>query len=143
MIRAFDRLSVVLAVASKHKTDAPQVVFHKDLFASIVIFFVVCALWGLFLTIRGQPPSGSYLGALVIGVGLIAIQALSGLVLIVTGYAPHEPLHWLYGFVLLFTIPVAYGAWAQRNNDRWASFFYALGCILIVVIAVVRSKATG
>ena len=135
-------LSIFTADA-KTKSDAVQVVFHKDLFTSVVLFFIVCAVWGLFLFARSQAPSGSYLGALIIGEGLIILQGLSGLVLVATGYKPHDGLHWLYGIVLLFTLPVIYGAWAQKRSDRMAALYYALGCILIVLIAAVRSSGTG
>lgn len=123
-----------------------MILFHQDLFNSVVLYFVVLALWGLFLFIRGQAPSGSYLAALIIGVGLIAVQGLSGVLIVVTSAGKHHPkdgLHWLYGFVLLLTIPVIYGAWAQRANDRRASLLYAGGCALILIIALVRSRATG
>ena len=139
-------LSFVAAAAAKSTSDPAQVVFHKDLATSIIIFFVVCAAWGIFLWARGQAPSGSYLGALAIGVGLIALQGLAGIVLVVTGYAPHgnQPfMHWVYGFVLLFTIPFVYGAWTQRRNDRVSSLLYALGCVLIVLIAFFRMKYTA
>lgn len=125
------------------KSQPSQVVFHKDLFTSVVIFFVVCALWGLFQFFRGQPPSGSYLGALIIGIGLLAVQGISGLILVGAGYQPRDWTHWLYGFVLLFTIPFIYATWAQRTADRRAALYYALGCVLIVVIALVRQTMTG
>ena len=120
-----------------------MITFHQDLFRSLVLYFAVLALWGLFLFIRGQAPSGSYLAALIIGVGLAAVQGLSGILLVSTGHHPKDALHWLYGFVVVLTLPVIYGAWAQKANDRRASLYYALGCILIVVIAVVRSQGTG
>jgi hypothetical protein len=120
------------------------ILFHQDLFRSLVLYFGALALWGLYLWLRGKPPSGSYLGALILGVGLAAVQGLSGLLIVATtSHHPKDGLHWLYGFVVLLTLPVIYGAWAQHVNDRRASLFYGLGCAFIVVIAVVRSSGTG
>jgi heme A synthase len=121
-----------------------MIAFHQDLFKSVILYFGVLTLWGLFLFIRGQAPSGSYLGALIIGVGLAVVQGLSGvLIVLTTSHHPKEGLHWLYGFVIVLILPVIYGAWAQRSNDRRASLYYALGCALILVIALVRSQNTG
>lgn len=118
--------------------------FHQDLFSSLVLYFIALTAWGLFLYFRGQGPNGSYNGALVIGVGLAVVQALSGLLLVATGHHPKDGLHWLYGFVVVLTLPVVYRAWVQKSsNDKRASLFYALACALVVVIALVRSKATG
>lgn len=123
-----------------------MITFHQDLFTSIILYFVVLMVWGAFLFLRGQPPSGSYLGALIIGVGLLCVQGLSGVLIILTTGGHHHPksaLHWLYGFVVILTIPVIYGAWAQGSGDRRTSLLYASGCLLILIIALVRSSSTG
>lgn len=115
---------------------------HQGLFNSIVLYFIVLALWGLYQWLRGYQPSGSYLAALIIGEGLMIVQAISGLLLVAMGKHPHQGLHWLYGAVLLLTLPVAYTFGGQRR-DRLSTLYYGLGCALVVVVALVRTKATG
>lgn len=118
--------------------------FHQDLFRSVVLYFAALAVWGFYLWWRRNGANGSYLAALIIGEGLAIVQGLSGLLLVATNHHPKDGLHWLYGFVIILTLPVVYGAWAQNlADDRKSALFYGLGCSLIVVIAVVRSAQTG
>lgn len=101
------------------------------------------ALWGFFQWFRGEQPSGSYLAALIIGEALIIVQALSGLLLVAAGHHPRDGLHWLYGVILVLTLPVVSSAWAQKATDRRAALYYGLACTLIVIVAVVRASGTG
>ena len=119
-------------------------VFHQDLFRSLVLYFAVLAAWGLFLWFRNQGPNGSYYGAMLIGEGIIIVQALSGLLLVATGHHPSDGLHWLYGGVVLLTLPVVHLVWAQKaGGSRNASVLYAAGCAFVLIVALVRSQSTG
>ncbi|HEV3312661.1 MAG TPA: hypothetical protein VG815_19280 [Chloroflexota bacterium] len=117
--------------------------FHQDLFRSLVLYFIALGLWGLYHYFRGEAPSGSYLGALVLGVGLTLAQGFSGLLLVATNHHPKDGLHWLYGVVAVLTLPFVYSAFAHKENSSRASLYYALGCAFVVLIALVRSQGTG
>ncbi len=116
---------------------------HQGFFTVVVIYSIVVALWGFVLYLRGSNPSGSFLGALAIVEGVIVLQALIGLALIVTNHRPEDALHWLYGFVAIVALPVAYlSPWTDGGRDRRDSLVFALALLLIVGIAL-RASATG
>ncbi|HZT96940.1 MAG TPA: hypothetical protein VFB34_08895 [Chloroflexota bacterium] len=116
---------------------------HQALFTSVVIYYAVLTLWGAFMYVRGSEPSGSYLGAAILGEALVVVQAATGLLLLASGHHPKtEALHFLYGAVILLAVPFVYLTVGQRR-DRNASGFFALACLLIVIIALFRAKATG
>jgi hypothetical protein len=118
--------------------------FHSDLFRSVLTFFVVLAIWGFVLFFMGRPPAGSYLGALIIGEGLVVVQALTGLLLIAGGHHPEKGLHWLYGAIVLATLPACYGITGQREvSGRMLSLYYGIACAFVVLIAGARSYSTG
>lgn len=117
---------------------------HQFLFLPVVLYFAVLTLLGAFWFLRSSGPTGNYLGALIIGEGLIVAEAIVGLLVRLSGQQPHNALHLLYGAVLVLALPIAYGLANQRDEqDRMATGYYALACLLIVVIAVVRSYPTG
>ncbi len=114
---------------------------HRVFFTAVVVYFAVMLLLFAVSWLRGQGPSGSALGALIIGEALLLLQSIVGLVLIAIGKRPDSALHWLYGAVLVLSVPVAYVFSAQRE-DRQVSLFYGLACLLIVALAV-RAAMTG
>jgi heme A synthase len=117
---------------------------HQFLFVPVVLYFAVMTILGAFWFFRSSAPMGSYLPALIIGEGLIVVDAIVGALVFASGKHPHDALHWLYGGLLILALPVAYGLASQREEqDRMVVGYYALACLLIVVIAVVRSAPTG
>jgi heme A synthase len=118
---------------------------HQFLLLPIVLYFGVLALLGAFWFFRSTGgPGGNYLGALIIGEGLIVVQAIVGLLVFASGKHPHQGLHWLYGAILLLALPIAYGLGSQREEqDRLVTGYYAIACALIVVVAIVRAAPTG
>ncbi len=115
---------------------------HQALFTSVVIYFVVVALWGAVNFLRSIPPPGSFVGAVILGEVLIVVQAASGLFLLASGKHPSDNLHYLYALLILLAMPFAYLTAGQRQ-DRNGSGFYALAAALIVILAVVRATKTG
>jgi heme A synthase len=116
---------------------------HQFIFLPVVLYFAILALLGIFWFFRGEPPNGSYLGALVIGEGLIVVQAIVGLLVFASGKHPHDGLHWLYGAVLLLALPIAYFLGNQREEqDRVVTGYFAIACALMVGLAF-RAYATG
>jgi hypothetical protein len=114
---------------------------HRALFSSLILYFGILTLWGLFEWVRGRNPSSSYLGALILGEGLGAIQDLVGLILMATGKHPADPLHFLYGAVIILTLPTVYGIVDQARTRR-STLFFALACAFLIGIAI-RASATG
>lgn len=111
-------------------------------FARVLLFYsAITGIWGLFLYFRGRNPTGGYLGALIINEGVAILQGLLGLLLRVTGSAPHDPLHYLYGAVAVLTLPAAYFM-SDGGRQRRDSLVFGLAGVLLVGIAL-RGIMTG
>lgn len=133
---------MILAVTACNKASGISVNLHNSFFLVVVVYSLLIGLWGMGLFIRGSNPSGSFLGALVLAEGVGIVQGLFGLFVVVAGYRPHDALHWLYGIVVVATLPVAY-AFSDGGRERRDSLYFALGAFFIVVIALVRAAPTG
>lgn len=70
---------------------------------------------------------------------LLAIAVLSGLVILVTGARPHDPLHLLYAVLALLVLPVA--RFWDRLSDRRA-LAVVVGSVVIIAL-VLRLFQTG
>lgn len=114
---------------------------HNNFSRVVLIYAGIVAVWGLFLWIRGSNPSPSYLGSLAIAEGVFVVQGVIGLLVRGTGHFPHDALHYLYGVVLVLTLPVAYfmGNGASERRD---SLLFGLASLFLIGIAI-RGITTG
>jgi len=73
--------------------------------------------------------------------GAIAIQALVGVGLFISGRRPEEGLHWLYGPAVLLALPVAWTLTrnAGERREAYGLLFGSLGVFLLSI----RAIATG
>lgn len=78
---------------------------------------------------------------LLAAIALVAVQVAIGLVLVATGHAPRQGLHWLYGAATLLTLPVAMVV-GRRLGGREEQVWLAGGAVLTVLFAL-RAMATG
>jgi heme A synthase len=99
------------------------------------------ALWGFFLYLRGSNPSPGYLGALILDEAVGVIQGLIGGVLLLQGHRPPDALHFLYGFLAVVALPVAYFL-GSGGVDRRDSGIFGLAGLLLVGVAI-RGTMTG
>lgn len=74
-------------------------------------------------------------------IAIVAIQVVIGLVLVATGHAPHQILHWLYGAATLLSLPIAMLI-GKRLGGREEQVWLAGGAVLTVLFAL-RAVATG
>ena len=119
-----------------------MVEIHRVLSSMISLYALVLAGWGLFNFLRRNPPDGNYNGALVIAVGLFVVEALVGIILLLTGQMPSRGgVHFLYGVTMLITVPAIYAFTRGRNTSR-ESLFYGLGMLFIWGLAD-RAVETG
>lgn len=96
----------------------------------ISIYSLLLGAWGLFNFLRRQPPDGNYNGALALAVGLYVIEGLTGIALVLMGFAPSRGIHFLYGVTIMITIPAIFFFTRGSNTSR-ESLFYGLGLIFI------------
>lgn len=97
----------------------------------------VAAIVSLFRP-RILPLVRSYLRATI---AVVAIQVAIGIVLVATGHAPQQLLHWLYGAATLLALPVAMLI-GKRLGGREEQVWLAGGAVLTVLFAL-RAMATG
>jgi len=93
------------------------------------------------LYLRKQAPSGSYRATLVLTEGLFIVQGLVGIAMFVAGARPHDPLHWLYGPLLVIVLPIAASYLSGRDSRREA-LVYGLATLFMFGLAI-RAYMTG
>ena len=121
---------------------ASLVTFHGNFSRVVLIYGGLMAVWGLVLYVSGRNPSPSYLGSLVLAEGVVIFQAILGLVVFGEGNRPHDGLHFLYGVVLVLTLPVAY-LYSARGTERRDSAIFGLAALFMVGIAIRAITTAG
>ncbi len=107
---------------------------HGALARSLILYLAVVGIWGLANGVRGKRPSGSFVGALVVGVVATVVQGAFG-VLTYFRAGPREPLHVLYGFALVLALPMAW-TYARSHDDPRASLFLGLATLFASGLAI-------
>jgi hypothetical protein len=74
-------------------------------------------------------------------IALVAIQVAIGIVLVATGHAPQQLIHWFYGAAILLTLPLAMVI-GKRLGGRDEQVWLAGGAVLTLLFAF-RAIATG
>src|ERR1043166_8477231 len=109
---------------------------HVLIARAIVLYYALVGVWGIFLGIRKAEFSSAYRGALVIGI----VQAAVGVFLLLTGHAPANDLHYLYGASVIVTLPLVASYIADKKFSRvWA---YGLASLFMAGLAI-RAITTG
>ena len=107
---------------------------HGAMARALIFYLAFVGLWGVVSGVRGRGPSGSFVGALVVGVVATVIQGSFGLLTFFRA-APREPLHVLYGFALVLALPMAW-TYARSHGDRRASLFLGLATLFAAGLAI-------
>ncbi len=114
---------------------------HRALANMIELFSLIVGIWGLINFARNKPPDGNYNGALAVAVGVFAVEAIAGIVLLFMGRAPSRDIHWLYGVTMVLLVPAIF-FFTRGSNTRRESFLYGAGMIFIWGLAE-RAAETG
>lgn len=112
-----------------------------DRFGFIVTFVaVVGALAAVAALLRPawMPAVRAYLR---LTVAAVALQAVIGIVLVITGARPSQGIHWFYGAATLLAMPVAF-AIGGRMSAREEPLWMAGGAVATVLLAT-RAITTG
>lgn len=117
-----------------------MVTLHVLIARSIVLYFFLIGLWGLFLAVRHRPLSPSYRGAAYLGVALAVIQALVGVILLVLGYRPRDYIHFLYGASAILVLPLVQTYLSGRKVS--VPLVYGLTFLFMMGLAI-RAITTG
>jgi heme A synthase len=113
---------------------------HQTLARTLVLYYAAIGVWGVFLGVRKSPLSPAYRGALVIGVGLGLVQALLGIVLVLSGLRPADNLHFLYGASVILTLPLVMSYIVDKRISKPLAF--GLASLFMAGLAI-RAITTG
>ncbi len=111
------------------------------MFRTGLLITLFIALWSGLLFLRKLAPGGSYRATLVLTEGLFIVQGLVGIAIFLQGARPHDPLHWLYGPLLVIVLPIAASYLSGRDNRREA-LVYGLATLFMFGLAI-RAYMTG
>ncbi len=114
---------------------------HGALANTVMYYFIILAMWGLFRFIRKEGISSNYWGALAIGEILILSQGALGLYLWIGGARPERTLHFLYGIIGALVIPGLY-LYTRGEERRQVMLVYGVS-LLIAVALIIRATMTG
>jgi hypothetical protein len=108
---------------------------HSGFSNAIVLYSLALGLWALYSAWRRNGLSGSYWGALVLGEGLMIVQAVVGVLMWLQGSGPGQWVHILYGVLALIVWPGAYAFMYRRDVPqldprRQAVLFGLIGLFL-------------
>jgi hypothetical protein len=110
-------------------------VLHDRLGHAAVFYAAVMGAWGLWKWRRGGSIDANYLGALVVGEGLLMAIAAIGIWLAGTGLAPGRWIHILYGILSLLMWPFAFAV-TRGSPDRRAAAVYGWVSLFIAGLAM-------
>jgi hypothetical protein len=113
---------------------------HRLLTNTILLYLLVCAVWGIATGIRQRPVAAGYRGALLITEALFVVQGLVGFALLAQGAPVPQWIHFLYGVVGVVALPVALG-YLSRGAKR-EGLWLGLTALFLGGIAI-RALMTG
>jgi hypothetical protein len=117
-------------------------VLHNGLSNACTIFSLVIFGYGLWTFFRDRGVSGPYLGVLAIGEMLYLTQLAVGVLLALQGgVAARAWIHYLYGIVLVISLPGLY-AFLRGRDSRQEALVYAFMGLFLAGISL-RSITTG
>jgi hypothetical protein len=114
---------------------------HIGLFRAGLLITAFIAVWGLFTFFRKQMPGGSFRATLVLTELLFIVQGLVGVGLFAGGSRPHDQLHWLYGPLLVISLPIA-ASYLSGRESRREGLVYGLAALFMFGLAI-RAYMTG
>lgn len=113
---------------------------HQLIAQSLILYYALIGIWGVFLGIRKKEMDSAFRGALIIGVVMAVIQAAVGVGLLLSGAQPGNDLHFLYGVSVILTLPLVASYFADKKTSR--PLVYGLASLFIAGLAV-RALTTG
>jgi hypothetical protein len=116
---------------------------HSRLGNTALFYTVIMALWGLWRFFRKQGVEGSYWGALVIAEILYLLQAILGVIMLLsqTALLQGRGIHILYGVVSILVVPGIF-VFTRGDDQRRAMLIYGVGFLFLVGI-LLRAMATA
>ncbi|MDQ6712891.1 MAG: hypothetical protein M3Z28_06830 [Candidatus Dormibacteraeota bacterium] len=114
---------------------------HNGLFRAGLLITLFISLWSGLMLLRKQTPSGSFRATLVLTEGLFIVQGLVGIAMYFGGARPRDPLHWLYGPLLVIVLPIA-ASYLSGRESRREPLVYGLAALFMFGLGI-RAYMTG
>jgi hypothetical protein len=114
---------------------------HYNMAFVVMAAGVICAMWGFGLWLLHKGINSAFRVALMVTGALAFAQGAIGGVLWLSGDRPPDPLHYIYGIIVLAALPVAVTYTTGKNVRRdllWLSI-----AALVIFAAGVRAWMTG
>jgi heme A synthase len=111
------------------------------LFRAGLLITVIIGIWGLIMYFAKRPPSGGFRSTLVLTEVVFILQGLIGISIFLGGRRPHDPLHWLYGVLLVLLLPIA-ATYASGRGPRREALVYGIAGLFMAGLAI-RALTTG
>ena len=118
-----------------------MLLFHDRFAVSVILYMFVLGVWGIISYFRKVGVTGSYRGTLVIGELMLLTQGALGISLVFSGYRPADSLHFVYGGLSVFVLPLLM-SYVRVRPKHQGPLIYGLGAIFIMGLAV-RAMMTG
>lgn len=114
---------------------------HFNIVPLIWLFGGLATIWGIVLLIRKRGIDRIMRILLGVTAGLGVIEAVLGGLLYASGARPADPLHYVYGLIVLAAVPVAF-TYTDNKSARRDMIVFTLAAV-VVVAAAVRAFMTG
>lgn len=114
---------------------------HCRIALSTLLYAFAMGVWGVINFLLVRQVNSNYFGALVIGEILLLIQAIVGVVLVLSGVFPADALHFLYGATIAIAWPGVY-AYTHAETSRREMGIYTIVSFFMFGLAV-RAMMTG
>jgi len=128
-------------IGISHRFDTIGFVLIHDRYGVVLTIVAavgaIAAIAGL-LRPRILPVVRLYLRVMIV---LFGVQVVIGLVVVATGHAPQQLIHWFYGAATMLTLPLAMVI-GMRLGGREERIWLAGGAVVTLLFAL-RAVATG
>ncbi len=123
------------------------ITIHGYNFFLIFTAAVIAGIWGLILYFTRREANRPWRISLIVVAILGAIQGLLGVILVLSGQKPGGGvgtywLHYVYGGIVVFALPIALTYTTNGKNKRLDILIYSIA-VLILAAASVRGWVTG
>lgn len=126
-----------MAVVNLHNAMVPLILVA----GGITLIWGVVALVPLASAARGGAVMRGFRVMLTVTAVLGLIQAVLGGLLVLQGARPHDPLHFVYGAIVLLAIPVAY-IYSDQAQVRRDIIIMTIAAVAVIGAAI-RALMTG
>jgi len=110
------------------------VFIHERIAYVLQAYWLLVAIWALFLAARRHRVSGNLWGALLLGEGVLLLQSLLGGILFVIGIRPANLIHILYGIISISTLPAVYAYTGGDDSPRATTIYGLMALFLFGII---------